>query len=109
MLKQHTMKDQMIIHSQCKEWYGDEAMVKGRYKFKGGRDFIITLNHHQALHHTAAIRAAFNEIYDQEGLHYRYEFQSIEIYIPPVEIKDLACMQNLINKHVTEHAVNPFV
>tara|TARA_B110000858_G_scaffold195496_1_gene252055 strand:+ start:876 stop:1205 length:330 start_codon:yes stop_codon:yes gene_type:complete len=101
-MKQHAMKDQMIIHSRCKEWHGDEAMVEGSYKPKGDRDFIITLNHHQALDHTAAIRAAFNEIYDQEGLRYRYEFQSIEIYIEPVEIKDIACMQNLINKHIND-------
>jgi len=106
--KQLVMHDTMVIHTQCKEWYGDDLTSEGRYKMKGGRDFLITLTTTQAMYNQLEVREAFNEMYDQEGMQTRYEFISMELYFEPLQVKDIACMQNLISKHINDNLKEAF-
>jgi hypothetical protein len=99
----NNMKDQMIIRAQAREWCGDEDHVIGRYKLKGRRDYFITLDHSIARYNVAEVRTAFNEIYDQEGMNYRAEFVSMELYNEPDQIKDIDSMLNLINVHIDKN------
>ena len=101
--KQLVMKQTMVIHAQCKEWYGDENYTTGRYKDKGSRDFLITLNSTHSMYNRDEVRAAFNDMYDQEGMDIRYEYIYMEPYNEPLQIKDIACMHNLINKHIEDN------
>ena len=94
------MHDTMVIHAQCKEWHGDEFYTTGRYKDKGNRDFLITLNTIHTNYNRDEVRAAFNDMYDEEGIAIRYEYIYMEPYIEPQQIKDIGCMYNLINKHI---------
>lgn len=94
------MHDTMVIHAQRKEWYGDETYTTGRYKDKGSRDFLITLNTNHVKYNRDEVRTAFNDMHDQEKTYIRYEYIYMEPYIEPQQIKDIGCMHNLINKHI---------
>lgn len=78
----------VIIHAQTKEWYGDEDHVgekgHGRYKMKGGCDFITTVSEADYMYEEHKIRTAFNCQFDMNGSHMRYEFHDIEFYWEPV-------------------------
>ncbi len=96
------MKQIMIIHAQCNEWYGGDSgdFTTGRWKDKGSCDFLITLDSKHSMYNREEVRAAFNDMYDQEGMDIRYEYIYMEPYNEPQQIKDISCMLNLINKHI---------
>jgi len=94
----------MIIRAQAREWCGDEDHVIGRYKLTGRRDYFITLDHSIARYNVTEVRTAFNEIYDQEGMDYRAEFVSMELYNEPEQIKDIDSMLNLIDVHIYKNS-----
>ena len=96
--KQIVMKQTMVIHARSKEWYGDDNFDTGRYKYTDDCDFLLTLN--TTSHNPEAVRAAFNEMYDQIGMQTRYEYISMNPYIEPLQIKDIGGMHNLINKYL---------
>lgn len=83
------MMTKLKISAQAKVWYGDEEHVgfgKGRYKMKGGADFIIEVPFTDAMYHKEKIKAAFNAEFDRRGLSYRYEWVDSELYCEPQEI-----------------------
>ena len=94
----------MLIHAQGREWCGDEEHIIGRYILTGRRDYFITLDHATARHNVAEVRAAFNEIYNQEGMASRAEFVSMEIYNEPRQIKDINSMLNLIDVYIYKNS-----
>ena len=77
-----------IIHTQVKEWYGDESHIGdanyGRYKMKGGESFVFegpdTLYWDEP-----SIIEMFNKKYDREGLFFRYEAKGLEFYFAPAK------------------------
>jgi hypothetical protein len=86
------MKTLYIIKCQSKEWYGDPDQAVGdptygRYKMKGGQDFVFEADHQQMDDEEDKIFANFNEKYDKVGRFYRYEAKSIDWYSEPVVAK----------------------
>jgi hypothetical protein len=79
-----------IIYTQSKEWYGCENnigdIMHGRYKMKGGRDFIVEADK-TLMYDEEKVLASFNEKYDKVGRYWRYEAQSIEWYEEPTAAK----------------------
>ena len=77
----------IIIQAQRKEWYGDENHIgeegHGRYKMKGGGDFIVDVPHKTFLYNENIIRSAFDKKFDKNGLFFRYEFIEAEPYYEP--------------------------
>jgi hypothetical protein len=75
-----------IISCQVWEWYGSEDFTEGRYKAKGGQQFIFD--------HTPATEALdedeliekFNSVFNRNGRWYMYEAQSIDYYFEPLEL-----------------------
>jgi hypothetical protein len=85
------MKYKYIIHTQTKEWYGDENHVGdpnfGRFKNKGGMNFVIEGDESLLYGEEGEFLAKFNRQYDDSKRHMRYEAWSFEPYIPPYEAK----------------------
>lgn len=75
-----------IIYTQVKEWYGDEAHIGnpayGRYKNKGGREFIFEGIDGLYLQDRELIKK-FNARYNHVGRFYRYEANTIDFYNAP--------------------------
>jgi len=81
-----------LITTQYKEWYGCEDNVgvegHGRYKNKGGSDFVIDLPEYTLMYREDDIRKAFNEEYNTEGSFTLFEIIDIEpCYREPQPIK----------------------
>lgn len=79
-----------IISTQSKEWYGCENNIgdpmHGRYKMKGGQDFIVE-TYEAMMYEEAKVIASFNEKYDKVGRFWRYEAKSIDWYDEPAVAK----------------------
>tara|TARA_R110002051_G_scaffold2132_8_gene11062 strand:+ start:1804 stop:2076 length:273 start_codon:yes stop_codon:yes gene_type:complete len=80
------MKAKYIISCQYKEWYGNEELTEGRWKNKGGQDFIVELTDKESWDMCKLIKE-FNECYDVATRHNRYEALSIDLYWSPQEAK----------------------
>lgn len=61
----------ILIETQYKEWYGCEDHVgvegHGRYKNKGGMDFVAEVDEHVFYYADESIREAFHAKYNKEG------------------------------------------
>lgn len=90
-----------IISTQSKEWYGCEDNIgdpmHGRYKMKGGQDFIVEADE-ALMYDDEKVIASFNERYDRVGRYWRYEARRIDWYDEPV-----------VAKIVNEEIVIPFI
>ena len=81
-----------IATAQVWEWYGDEDHVgdtaHGRYKAKGGEDFLIHLTTSEVYSDVESIIAKLNAKFNREGSFYRYEFKNdLEPYFEPTLVK----------------------
>lgn len=76
-----------IIKCQVKEWYGCEDHIgdpcHGRYKMKGGQDFIFEADE-SVMYDEDKVIESFNETHDKVGRFWRYEAKSIDYYEEPV-------------------------
>ena len=86
-LTTHYIMTKYIITCQVKEWYGDPDQAVGdptygRYKMKGGQDFVFEGPENIAWIEGELI-ANFNAKYDRVGRFIRYEAKSIEFYYEP--------------------------
>ncbi len=65
------------VSAQVWEWYGDEEFVgveaHGRYKAKGGEEFIVWLTENEAMY--GDIVDKLNEKFNKTDLFYKYEFK----------------------------------
>jgi len=81
------MKMQILITTQTKEWYGCEDHVgesgHGRYKMKGGADFVVEVPQSTFMYNEDMIREAFNKKYDTEGSFFRYQYIRADPYYEP--------------------------
>ena len=85
------MKNKYIAHAQGWEWYGCEDNIgnpaHGRYKPKGGEDFIIELDDAE-VYEEEKVLAKLNETFNVDGLYFKHEFKGhIDFYWPPVILK----------------------
>lgn len=68
-----------VITAQVWEWYGDEDAIGesafGRYKPKGGEEFVLHLTDEDAMYNSEAIIARLNAKMNVDGLFFRYEFK----------------------------------
>jgi len=86
------MKNQIKVQisTQIKEWYGNEDHVgelgHGRYKNKGGQDFILTVDENLFLYEPEKIRKAFEAEYNKPDSFFRYEFLEMMYYSEMYEI-----------------------
>ena len=89
------MKESMtkaLIRTQYKERYGCEDNVGdsnyGRYKNKGGMDYVIDIDTHTLLYNEEAVVEAFHKEYNKEGAFTRCEVIEIEgCYFEPKKIQ----------------------
>lgn len=72
-----------IIHCQCWEWYGNEDFTEGRYKAKGGQEFIYKVTPESEALSEEELIDIWNAEFNRIGLHYRYEAKSINYYWEP--------------------------
>jgi hypothetical protein len=82
----HRMSKQ-IIRCQVWEWYGSEDFREGRYKAKGGQEFIYESTPESEALSEDELIDKFNAKYNRDGLWFRYEAKSIDYYWEPVLIK----------------------
>lgn len=80
-----------ITRAQIWEWYGDENHVGdpafGRYKAKGGQDFIIHLTTAES-HSDVEVLAILNTRLNENGKWTRFEFNgSLDYYYEPTVIE----------------------
>lgn len=79
------------ISTQIREWYGNENHIgdenHGRYKCKGGKDFITEVEQDTFWYKDESIRKAFNDQYNKDGLFFKYEAQEIAPYYEPEDIE----------------------
>lgn len=81
----------VLIQTQYKEWYGCEDNVgvegHGRYKNKGGYDFVALVDEHVYMYDRQAIEDAFNMEHNKPGSYTRCEILDIQpCYRAPEEI-----------------------
>ena len=76
--------EKRIIYCQCWEWYGDEAFVEGRYKAKGGQEFIYDVTPETEALDEEELIELWNKDYNKDGLWYRYEAKRIDFFWAPV-------------------------
>jgi hypothetical protein len=82
--------DPYVTTAQIWEWYGDEEKVGdpafGRYKPKGGQDFIVHLTTEEAWNEEAVL-AKLNARLNESGKWIRFEFNgSLQYYWEPTVI-----------------------
>jgi len=80
-----------VTRAQIWEWYGEEEHVGdpafGRYKAKGGQDFIVHLTTEQA-YDEEAVLAKLNERLNTNGKWTRFEFKGeLEYYYEPTVVE----------------------
>lgn len=83
---------QIMISTQIREWYGNEDHIgddnHGRYKCKGGKNFITEVEQDTFWYsNNEAIRKAFNDQHNRDGLFFKYEAQEISRYSEPEHIE----------------------
>jgi hypothetical protein len=76
-----------IIHCQVWEWYGSEDFREGRYKAKGGQEFVFETTAESETLDEDELIERFNAEYNRHGLWYRYEAKRIDYYFEPTDIK----------------------
>jgi hypothetical protein len=75
-----------IISCQVWEWYGSEDFTEGRYKAKGGQEFIFdATSETEALDEDELIEK-FNSVFNRHGRWYRYEAKDVDYYFEPVKV-----------------------
>ena len=78
---------QILITAQTKEWYGCEDHIgesgHGRYKMKGGADFVVEVPQSTFMYNEDKIRETFDKKYDKEGAFFRYQYIRAEPYYEP--------------------------
>lgn len=72
-----------IIHCQVWEWYGSEDFREGRYKAKGGQEFIFDLTPEAETLSEEELIEKWNNAHNRDGKWYRYEARSIDYYWAP--------------------------
>ena len=72
-----------IIRCQVWEWYGSEDFTEGRYKPKGGQEFVYEVTPESESLDEDELIAKWNEDYNRHGQWYRYEAKSIDYYWEP--------------------------
>ena len=76
-------KVKMVIQAQVWEWYGNEEMTEGRYKAKGGHDFVFEGDELE-LYDTQSILDKFNEKFNRRGKQwFCHEGLNVELYFEP--------------------------
>ena len=85
------MLNPYVTRAQIWEWYGEEEHVGdpafGRYKAKGGQDFIVHLTTAQA-YDEEAVLAKLNNRLNNNGIWVRFEFNgSLEHYYEPTVVE----------------------
>ena len=85
-------KMKALIKCRYKEWYGCDDNVGdpdyGRYKNKGGHNFVIDIDSHTLLYNEEAVIEAFHKKYNRIGDFTRCEVIEIEgCYYEPEHIK----------------------
>lgn len=86
MLRLGTMKIKIIIQTQTREWYGDDAgpeSGKGRFKCKGGQDFVVEVDEMLFMYERERLEALFNERMNNPSDWFRYEWIDAELYHAP--------------------------
>ena len=68
-----------IIRCQVYEWYGSEDFTEGRYKPKGGQEFVYEVTPEAEAIDEDELIAKWNEDYNRHGQLYRYQALSISI------------------------------
>lgn len=78
------------ISCQVWEWYGDEDFKLGRYKPKGGEDFVFEMPYDQLTNlGEDVLIELWNKKFNKDGNWFRYEAKSIDYYSPSkAEFKD---------------------
>jgi len=75
-----------VISCQVWEWYGSDDFTEGRYKAKGGQDFVFeTTPETDALDEDELIDI-WNAKRNKHGLYFRYEAKSIDYYWEPMSV-----------------------
>ncbi len=81
----------VVIKAQCWEWYGCEDHVGfegyGRYKAKGGADFVALVPDDMYWYAPEKIEAAFDEKMFINGNYFKYAAQGVEKYRKPEKIE----------------------
>ncbi len=72
-----------IIFCQMWEWYGSEDFTEGRYKAKGGQEFIFDATPETKALDEDQLIDKWNAFYNRHGRHYRYEAKRIDYYWTP--------------------------
>jgi hypothetical protein len=72
-----------IIRCQIWEWYGSEDFTEGRYKAKGGQEFVYDVTPEAEAIDEDELIAKWNEDFNRHGQWYRYEALSIDYYWEP--------------------------
>jgi len=72
-----------IIRCQVYEWYGSEDFTEGRYKPKGGQEFLFETTPETESMDEDDLIANWNADFNQHGRWYRYEARSIDYYWEP--------------------------
>lgn len=74
----------VLVRAQAMEWYGCEDNIgdplKGRYKNKGGGDFIVEVEEWVGFD---KIAREFNKEYNVDGDYFKYKLIDIEYYREP--------------------------
>ena len=91
-MKTATDQIKVVIKAQCHEWYGCEDNIgeagKGRYKPKGGEDFVVNVP--AQMYWNGAddlMMQAFNERMDVDGEFFKYTAIEVARYYQPTEIE----------------------
>lgn len=72
-----------IIRCQVWEWYGSCDFTEGRYKAKGGEEFVFKVTPESESLAEDELIKLWNSEYNKQGQWYRYEALSIDYYWEP--------------------------
>jgi hypothetical protein len=77
-----------VISCQVWEWYGSEDFIEGRYKPKGGQEFVFetTPETTDDFFTEDELIDIWNAKRNKHGLYYRYEAKSINYYFEPMSV-----------------------
>lgn len=75
-----------IISCQVWEWYGSEDFIEGRYKPKGGQEFVFEATPETDALNEDELIDIWNAKRNKHGLYFRYEAQSIDYYFEPLPV-----------------------
>ena len=79
-----------IISCQVWEWYGSEDFTEGRYKAKGGAEFVFDETPETEAMTEEELMEKWNEQRNRSGLWFRYEARSVDYYWKPDDV----CFKN---------------